>query len=50
MTRILVLSIFEECPYLPYEFGSLDEVNSINKFIENNHIDLDYLYTPTVTK
>ncbi len=43
-TRILVPPTFEECPYLPYEFESLAEINSINKFIENNHIDLDYFY------
>ena len=43
-TRILVPPTFEECPYLRYEFESLDEINSINKFIEDNHIGLDYLY------
>jgi hypothetical protein len=43
-TRILVPPTLEECPYLPYEFESLDEINSISKFIENNHIDPDYLY------
>ena len=43
-TRILVPPIFEECPYLRYEFKSLDEINSINRFIEDNHIGLDYLY------
>ena len=43
-TRILVPPSYEECPYLRYEFDSLDEINSINKFIEDNHIDLDYLY------
>jgi hypothetical protein len=43
-TRILVPPTFEECPYLRYEFESLDEINSINKFIESNNIGLDYLY------
>jgi hypothetical protein len=43
-TRILVPPTFEECPYLRYEFENLDEINSIYKFIENNHIGLDYLY------
>jgi hypothetical protein len=27
-----------------YEFESLDEINSISKFIDDNHIDIDYLY------
>ena len=43
-TRILTPPTYEECPYLRYEFESLDEINSINKFIDDNHIDLDYLY------
>ena len=43
-TRILTPPSYEECPYLRYEFESLDEINSINKFIDDNHIDLDYLY------
>ena len=43
-TRILVPPAFEECPYLRYEFESLDEINGISKFIENNNIDLDYFY------
>ena len=43
-TRILVPPTFEECPYLRYEFENIDEINSYNKFIEQNNIDLDYLY------
>ena len=43
-TRILTPPNYEECPYLRYEFDSLDEINSINKLIDDNHIDLDYLY------
>src|SRR5215211_9343449 len=43
-TRILVPPTFEECPYIRYEFESLDEINSINKVIEDNHIGLDYLF------
>jgi hypothetical protein len=43
-TRILTPPSYEECPYLRYEFESLEEVNSINRFIADNHIDLDYLY------
>jgi hypothetical protein len=43
-TRILTPPTLEECPYLPYEFESLDEINNINNFIENNNIGLDYFY------
>src|SRR5215211_5577037 len=43
-TRILVPPTVEECPYIRYEFESLDEINSINKVIEDNHIGLDYLF------
>ena len=43
-TRIITPPTLEECPYLPYEFESLDEINNINKFIENNNIGLDYFY------
>jgi hypothetical protein len=35
---------YEECPYLRYEFDSLDEINSINKFIDENNVNVDYLY------
>ena len=43
-TRILVPPTFEECPYLRYEFENIDDINSYNKFIEQNNINLDYLY------
>jgi energy-coupling factor transporter ATP-binding protein EcfA2 len=43
-TRILTPPSYEECPYLRYEFDSLDEINSINKFIDENNVNLDYLY------
>jgi hypothetical protein len=43
-TRILTPPTLEECPYLPYEFESLEEINSINRFIQENNINLDYLY------
>ncbi len=43
-TRILVPPAIEECPHLPYEFDSLDEINGIARFIEDNDIDRDYLY------
>ena len=43
-TRILVPPSYEECPYLRYEFDSLEEINSINKFIDDNNIDIDYFY------
>ena len=43
-TRILTPPTLEECPFLRYEFDSLEEINSINKFIYDNNVDLDYLY------
>jgi hypothetical protein len=43
-TRILTPPSYEECPYLRYEFESLSEVNSINKFIDENNVSVDYLY------
>ncbi len=42
--RILRPPAIEECPHLPYEFDSLDQINGIAKFIEDNNIDRDYLY------
>ena len=43
-TRVLVPPSYEECPYLRYEFESLEEINSINKFIDDNNIGIDYFY------
>ncbi len=43
-TRILVPPTYEECPYIRLEFESLDEINSYNKFLEQNNIGLDYFY------
>jgi hypothetical protein len=43
-TRILVPPTYEECPYIPYEFESLDEINSYNKFINENNVNIDYFY------
>ena len=43
-TRILIPPSYEECPYLRYEFEKIEEINSINKFIDDNNIDLDYFY------
>jgi hypothetical protein len=43
-TRILTPPSYEECPYLRYEFDSIEEINSINKFIDDNHVGIDYLY------
>lgn len=44
-TRILVPPAIEECPHLRYEFESMEEINSFSKFIDDNKIDLDYLYS-----
>ena len=44
-TRILVPPSYEECPYLRYEFESVDEINNINKFIDSNNVDIEYLYS-----
>jgi hypothetical protein len=44
-TRILVPPSYEECPFLRYEFENLEEINSINKFIDDNNVNIDYLYT-----
>jgi hypothetical protein len=43
-TRILVPPNYEECPYLRYEFESLEEINNINEFIDDNNVNIDFLY------
>lgn len=43
-TRILTPPSYEECPYLRYEYENLEEINSINKFIDDNNVNIDYLY------